>query len=99
MTTTTHTQFDMYPCDRGYSDGKGRGLHHFVAAQYGPAVCTYCGKVVASGGYVEAPLPVPCPWGPYTPYRPYKLEEITVGDPPWPNATWTCSVHKMGFPA
>ena len=82
MTTTTHTQFDMYPCDRGYGDGKGRGYHHFVVAQYGPAVCTFCGKVAASGGYVQREE-LPYPWSPYNPYKPYKPEEIIVGDPPW----------------
>ena len=58
----------------------GRGYHHFAVSQYGRAVCTFCGKVAASGGYVQREA-LPYPWSSCP--LPWKLEEITVGDSPW----------------
>lgn len=47
MKTVTITSVKMYPCDRGYGDGIGRGYHHY---QLG--CCVYCGRKADSGPVV-----------------------------------------------
>ena len=59
MTTSTHV--DPYPCDRGFGDGTGRGLHSFTSGHSGVVCCMYCGK----RPQFYASEPAPKPWQPW----------------------------------
>lgn len=47
-TTSTPTPSEpVYPCDKGFGDGVGRGWHHFQGDYAGNAYCTFCGQLGA----------------------------------------------------